>query len=92
MGSQRKFGHAIWPVVAETWDGDLNDIEGFHITSQDAVEAIEAAKPGAVQEGNVGGGAGMVCFGFKGGIGTASRRSPFSLAYWSSAIPESAKC
>jgi D-aminopeptidase len=72
--SQRKFGHAIWPVVAETWDGDLNDIEGFHITPQDAVDAIEAAKPGAVQEGNVGGGTGMVCFGFKGGIGTASRR------------------
>ncbi len=72
--SQKNFGHAIWPVVAETWDGDLNDIQGFHITAQDAVKAIEAANPGAVQEGNVGGGTGMVCFGFKGGIGTASRR------------------
>jgi len=72
--SQKNFGHAIWPVVAETWDGDLNDIQGFHITPEDAAKAIEAANPGVVEEGNVGGGTGMVCFGFKGGIGTASRR------------------
>lgn len=72
--TQQKYGAAIWPVVSETWDGRLNDIEGFHVTPQDAIAAIDAAKPGPVEEGNVGGGTGMVCFGFKGGIGTASRK------------------
>ncbi|WP_157218790.1 DmpA family aminopeptidase [Flavisphingomonas formosensis] len=72
--SQRRFGHAGFPVVAETWDGWLNDIEGFHITSETAIAALEAAKGGPVAEGAVGGGTGMQCFGFKGGIGTASRR------------------
>ena len=62
------------PVVAETWDGYLNDIGGFHVKPENAVEALESAKPGAVPEGNVGGGTGMVCFGFKGGIGTSSRK------------------
>ncbi|MEO8091030.1 MAG: P1 family peptidase [Gemmatimonadales bacterium] len=62
------------PVVAETWDGDLNDIYGFHVTKKDVFAALAAAKPGAVAEGNVGGGTGMQCLGFKGGIGTASRR------------------
>jgi len=71
--SSRKFGEATWPVVAETFSGRLNDIEGFHVTSADAIAAIDAAAPGPVAEGNVGGGTGMVCFGFKGGIGTASR-------------------
>ncbi|WP_371367138.1 P1 family peptidase [Pseudomonas sp. QL9] len=71
--SAKKFGSAIWPVVAETWDGYLNDIEGLHVTQEHAIQAIDAARPGAVQEGNVGGGTGMVCFGFKGGIGTSSR-------------------
>jgi L-aminopeptidase/D-esterase-like protein len=71
--SSRKFGEATWPVVAETWSGYLNDIEGFHVTEGAVSEALDAAKPGAVEEGNVGGGTGMVCFGFKGGIGTASR-------------------
>jgi L-aminopeptidase/D-esterase-like protein len=71
--TQREFGNAIWPVVSETWDGRLNDIEGFHVRPEDAIAAIEAAKAGPVEEGNVGGGTGMVCFGFKGGIGTASR-------------------
>jgi L-aminopeptidase/D-esterase-like protein len=69
----RKFREATWPVVAETYSGRLNDIQGFHVTSQTAIDAIDAAAPGAVVEGNVGGGTGMVCFGFKGGIGTASR-------------------
>jgi len=69
----KKFGAAVPAVVAETWDGRLNDIGGFHIQPADAVAAIDAARPGAVAEGNVGGGTGMVCFGFKGGIGTASR-------------------
>ena len=71
--SSKRFGSATWPVVAETWSGYLSDIEGFHVTSETAMAALEAAKPGAVEEGNVGGGTGMVCFGFKGGIGTASR-------------------
>lgn len=69
----RQFGEATWPVVAETFSGRLNDIQGFHITSQTAIDAIAAAAPGPLAEGNVGGGTGMVCFGFKGGIGTASR-------------------
>jgi L-aminopeptidase/D-esterase-like protein len=62
------------PVVAETYDGNLNDIDGFHISSQHVFEALESAKSGPVAEGNVGGGTGMVCHGFKGGTGTASRR------------------
>jgi len=71
--SSRKFGSATWPVVAETFSGRLNDIEGFHVTSDTAIAALDAARSGPVAEGNVGGGTGMVCFGFKGGIGTASR-------------------
>jgi D-aminopeptidase len=62
------------PVVAETWDGDLSDIYGFHVTKAHAFRALERARPGPVPEGNVGGGTGMICLGFKGGIGTASRR------------------
>jgi D-aminopeptidase len=62
------------PVVAETYDGYLNDINGFHVKEKHAFEALENAKPGAVAEGNVGGGTGMICYGFKGGIGTASRK------------------
>jgi len=62
------------PVVAETWDGRLNDINGLHVKPQNAFEALDTATPGAVPEGSVGGGTGMVCFGFKGGIGTASRK------------------
>ncbi|MDE2304699.1 MAG: P1 family peptidase [Gammaproteobacteria bacterium] len=72
--TSQHFGSAIWPVVAETWDGYLNDIEGFHVHASDAIAAIAAARGGHVDEGDVGGGTGMVCFGFKGGIGTASRR------------------
>jgi L-aminopeptidase/D-esterase-like protein len=63
------------PVVAETWDGFLNDINGFHVREADAFAALEAAKGGPVAEGNVGGGTGMVCYGFKGGIGTSSRKA-----------------
>jgi D-aminopeptidase len=69
----KHFGFATWPVVAETWSGYLNDIDGFHVTADTAMAALDAAKPGPVEEGNVGGGTGMICFGFKGGIGTASR-------------------
>lgn len=61
------------PVVAETWDGWLNDIDGFHVKPQDAIDAMESAKSGPVAEGNVGGGTGMICFEWKGGTGTASR-------------------
>jgi D-aminopeptidase len=62
------------PVVAETYDGALNDINGFHVTRDHAIEAMRIATTGPVIEGAVGGGTGMVCNGFKGGIGTASRR------------------
>jgi L-aminopeptidase/D-esterase-like protein len=68
--------HDEWslPVVAETWDGELNDINGFHVTKQDAWAAMDSARGGRVAEGSVGGGTGMICNQFKGGIGTASRR------------------
>ena len=62
------------PVVAETWDGSLNDINGFHVTKHHTFTALDSARSGPVMEGNVGGGTGMVCHQFKGGIGTASRR------------------
>jgi D-aminopeptidase len=61
------------PVVAETWDGYLNDINGFHVKPEHVFEALDTAGSGRVLEGAVGGGTGMVCYGFKGGIGTASR-------------------
>ena len=73
---QGRMQHDEWslPVVAETWDGGLNDINGFHVTKQDAWAALDSARGGRVAEGSVGGGTGMVCNRFKGGIGTASRR------------------
>ncbi|HEV3469522.1 MAG TPA: P1 family peptidase [Pyrinomonadaceae bacterium] len=61
------------PVVAETWDGFLNDINGFHVKKEHVFEALDSARPGPVAEGNVGGGTGMVAHGFKGGTGTSSR-------------------
>src|SRR3981081_1291026 len=61
------------PVVAETWDGWLNDINGFHVKPEDAFHALDTAKSGPVEEGSVGGGTGMICNEFKGGIGTSSR-------------------
>ena len=61
------------PVVGETWDGFLNDINGFHVRAEHVAAALERASGGAVEEGAVGGGTGMVCHGFKGGIGTSSR-------------------
>lgn len=66
-------------VVGETNDGYLNDIRGMHISPEEVVQAIQSAKTGQVEEGNVGAGTGTVCFGWKGGIGTASRRLPESL-------------
>src|SRR5450432_3154853 len=62
------------PVVAETWGGELNDENGFHIKPEHVTQALEGAKDGPVAEGNVGGGTGMICHEFKCGIGTASRR------------------
>jgi D-aminopeptidase len=61
------------PVVAETWDGFLNDIDGFHIKKEHVFQVLERARSGPMAEGNVGGGTGMVCHQFKGGIGTSSR-------------------
>jgi D-aminopeptidase len=61
------------PVIAETWDGVLNDVNGFHVRPEHARAALAAAEAGPVAEGNVGGGTGMICHGFKGGIGTSSR-------------------
>jgi D-aminopeptidase len=62
------------PMVAETWDGYLNDINGFHVKAEHAWQALDRSRPGPVEEGSVGGGTGMVCHEFKGGIGTASRK------------------
>src|SRR4029079_16061262 len=70
--SQHQFWYS-YPVVAETWDGVLNDINGFHVKPGHVWQALETAKSGAVEEGAVGGGTGMICHGFKGGIGTSSR-------------------
>ena len=71
-------GYPPWlaslPVVGETWDGTLNDILGQHVTEDDALSALASATGGPVMEGNVGGGTGMICHGFKGGTGTSSRR------------------
>ncbi|MGB5819400.1 MAG: P1 family peptidase [Saonia sp.] len=69
-------GEKLWytyPVVGETYDGILNDIYGFHVKEEHVLEAINDAKTGSIEEGNVGGGTGMMCLGFKGGTGTASR-------------------
>ena len=64
------------PVVAETWDGWLNDINGFHVKPEDVAHALDTAQGGPVAEGSVGGGTGMICYEFKGGTGTASRVVP----------------
>lgn len=76
--AERDDADAYWslPVVGETYDGTLNDINGHHVRPEHVETALQAAAPGPVAEGNVGGGTGMVCFEFKGGIGTASRVVP----------------
>lgn len=75
------------PVVGETWDGVLNDVNGFHVTAEHARAALDAAAAlpsgASVPRGNVGGGTGMICHGFKGGSGTASRHLPPELGGWS---------
>lgn len=72
----------VLPIVAECYDGGLNDISGLHVTAQHAIEAIENATDGPVTEGCVGGGTGMRCYGFKAGIGTASRVLPAERGGW----------
>jgi L-aminopeptidase/D-esterase-like protein len=62
------------PIVAETWDGWLNDINGFHVKPEHVVQALDSAQGGAIEEGSVGGGTGMICYEFKGGTGSASRK------------------
>ncbi len=62
------------PVVAETWDGWLNDLNGFHVKPEHVFHALDSAHSGAIEEGSVGGGTGMICYEFKGGNGTASRK------------------
>jgi L-aminopeptidase/D-esterase-like protein len=75
LADHRK-GYFWYPVAAETADVPLNDMAGQHVTTRDTLEALDSAKSGALSEGNVGGGTGMVCNGFKGGTGTASRKLP----------------
>ena len=77
-------GGSFWSltVAAETWDGLLNDTDGFHVTMDHVDEALAAAHGGPVEEGNMGGGTGMVCHEFKGGIGTASRVVPEATGGW----------
>lgn len=70
------------PVVGETWDGPLNDINGHHVKAEHVEAALAAAAPGPVAEGNVGGGTGMICHGFKGGIGTSSRVTTTAVGDW----------
>jgi D-aminopeptidase len=77
--NQNKNVRSVNPIVGETNDGWLNDIRERHVTEQDVLEAIESAKSGPVEQGNVGAGTGTIAFGFKGGIGTSSRQLPETL-------------
>ena len=70
------------PVVAETADGWLNDMNGFHVNEKHVMQALDSSKSGAIEEGNVGGGTGMLCYEFKGGTGTSSRKLPAKLGGW----------
>ena len=76
MENNRKYVRSVNPVVGETNDGSLNDIQGRHLTKENVIEAINNAKSGWVEEGSVGAGTGTICFGYKGGIGTSSRILP----------------
>ncbi len=82
--ARTQLGALFWslPVVGETWDGQLNDINGFHVRPEHVDAALAAAADGLVAEGNVGGGTGMICHEFKGGIGTASRVLPTEAGGW----------
>ncbi len=77
---------SVNPVIGETNDGRLNDIRGRHVRRKHVLEAIRKAAPGPVEEGSVGAGTGTVCFGFKGGIGTSSRRLPAASGGWTVGI------
>jgi D-aminopeptidase len=93
MVKRGQFGAFWYPVTAETADWPLNDIRGQHVTAQDAWDALDSASGGAILEGNVGGGTGMVCNGFKGGTGTSSRKlapeaGGYTSACWCSAITD----
>jgi L-aminopeptidase/D-esterase-like protein len=81
----KRFGSSgLWslPVAGETFDGWLSDIDGFHVGEADVFAALDGAAGGAIEEGSVGGGTGMICYGFKGGSGTASRLVDFAGASW----------
>ena len=84
IAAELEAGDEYWslPVVAETYDGALNDINGMHVTAAHVREALTNAENGPVVEGSVGGGTGMICHEFKGGIGTASRRVPEEQGGW----------
>ncbi len=75
--AQYDTGEMFWslPVVGETWDGTLNDINGFHVKAEHLHQALERASDGPIEEGGAGSGTGMICHGFKGGLGTASRKA-----------------
>lgn len=81
---KNNFMYQKWscPVVAETADAWLSNMDGFHIKEQHVIEALESAKSGMLEEGNVGGGTGMICYEFKGGTGTSSRKLPEKLGGW----------
>src|SRR5690606_9116539 len=70
------------PIVAETADGWLNDMNAFHVRPEHVWHALDAAQDGPLAEGNVGGGTGMICYEFKGGTGTSSRALPETLGGW----------
>jgi len=80
------------PVVAETWDGWLNDINGFHVKAEHAISALDGARAGRVPEGCVGGGTGMIGYGWKGGIGTASRRLARAAGGWTLGVLVQLNC
>jgi D-aminopeptidase len=76
IGDNKKYVKSINPIVGETNDGSLNDIQGRYLTKENVIEAINNAASGSIEEGSVGAGTGTVCFGYKGGIGTSSRVLP----------------
>ncbi|HEV2379964.1 MAG TPA: P1 family peptidase [Terriglobia bacterium] len=80
------------PLVAETWDGELNDVNGFHVKPEDTWRALDQAQSGPVPEGNVGGGTGMVCYEFKGGTGTASRQVAANLGGYTVGVLVQCNC
>lgn len=85
MSMEAMFANAL-PVVAETWDGDLNDMLGFHVKQEHVFAALDNAVSGPLQEGNVGGGTGMICYEFKCGIGTASRVVNFKNKHYTTGV------